>query len=243
MIESVRKSTGVRDIGAALKRRLSGLRKKGRSGIGNTLATYPGEREILRTATLVVTDTRLAYIDQFDRTLKTYMFEHMISIDKKYYSPNPLNRRLCKALVGAAVFFLLVTAIADLTNIGDTSLLIVYVPLILSLTLGLLVWRDMRPRYQLEWQMINGHTDKIVQEPMGREWLSGSTKREAGMNKLANAMVEAMSAKSWWPSADGRTRDTDDDALATSQKQADNSEQDLPAKQRKLELVTSLYAE
>ena len=50
----------------------------------DAIQSYPGENEILRQGLVLVTDTRLAYIDPFDRMLKTYMFEHMISVHKVF---------------------------------------------------------------------------------------------------------------------------------------------------------------
>ena len=198
------------------------------------IAAYPGEKELLRTATVLVTDTRIAYIDAFDRTLKTYMFEHMLSVSKHYYRPTALNRRLCKGLIFGAIVVLLIAIIVDITSGSHSSMLMVYVPLILSLLIGGLVWRDMRPRYNVEWQMTNGSNGKISTEPLMREWMMDNRNREKFMDRLAQAMTQALSAKAWWPSAD-----------RIPPAQTDMFVQPIPEtpseKKPKLTLVNSLY--
>lgn len=157
----------------------------------------------MRKGTVLVTDTRLAFIDPFDRMLKTYMFEHMISLQKKYYRTTAINRILCKALLLFGFILLLITLIIDLLDNDSRGFLLVYIPAILSLIVGLLVWRDMRPKYKIEWTMRDGSKDKIATEPLLREWLRNSKNREAFMDELAQAMNEALSGKAWWPANQG----------------------------------------
>lgn len=163
------------------------------------IKSFAGENEIFRKGTVLVTDTRLAYIDPFDRMLKTYMFEHMISLNKNYYRTTTMNRRFCKALLLFGIVVMLITVIIDLLDNDSRGFVLVYIPALLSLIIGLLVWRDMRPKYRVEWQMRDGSKDKIATEPMFREWLMGSNKRELFMDDLAQAMNEALSGKAWWP--------------------------------------------
>lgn len=199
------------------------------------IATYAGEKELLRTATVLVTDTRIAYIDAFDRTLKTYMFEHMLSVSKHYYRPTVLNRRLCKGLIFGATIVLLIAIIIDIISGSHSSMLMVYVPLIFSLLIGALVWRDMRPRYNVEWQMTNGTNGKISTEPLMREWIMDNRNREKFMDRLAQAMTQALSAKAWWP-AQNRTQPAQADMFVKPV-----SETLAREEKPKLTLVNSLY--
>ena len=202
------------------------------------IAAYPGEKELLRTGTILVTDTRLAYIDAFDRTLKTYMFEHMLSVNKHYYRPTILNRRLCKGVILGAVIVLLITIIVDITSGSHSSMLMVYIPLLMSLLVGLLVWRDMRPRYNVEWEMTNGTTGKISTEPLMSEWLRDNRNREKSMDRLAFAMNQALSAKAWWPAKGNSNRDQLDMFVdPVSAVQATTQPESKP----KLTLVNNLY--
>ncbi len=163
------------------------------------IAAFDNEKEIFRKGHVLVTDTRLAYIDPFDRMLKTYMFEHMISLDKKYYRSSAINRRLCKGLLLAGLFVLLLTFIIDLLDTTSRGFVLVYIPALLSMLIGMMVWRDMRPKYRVQWKMRDGSTDQITTEPMFREWLVNNKRREHFMDELAQAMNEALSGKAWWP--------------------------------------------
>ena len=165
--------------------------------------SFPGEKEILRKPTMLVTDTRLAFIDPYDRTLKTYMFEHMISVNKVYYKPTAFLRALCKGLIITGILLLLITLIVDLLDNDSRGFVLVYIPAVLSLVIGLLVWRDMRPKYKVEWKMRDGSTDKIATELLFSAWLRNSKKKESGMDDLTRAMNEALSNKAWWPANNG----------------------------------------
>lgn len=127
------------------------------------------------------------------------MFEHMISVRKSYYRPNTINKRFCKILLFFAFITLLVVFIVDLSHPDSKGFIIVYIPLLLSLALGGKVWRDMRPKYQIEWQMRDGTKDRIAGEQLMKEWLQDSPDREAFMEDLLQAINEALSAKTWWP--------------------------------------------
>jgi ASC-1-like (ASCH) protein len=165
------------------------------------IALYDNEVEIFRKGHVLVTDTRLAYIDPFDRMLKTYMFEHMISLDKSYYRGSAMNRRICKILLLAGFVILLLTFILDLLDTTSKGFVLVYLPALLSMLIGGLVWRDMRPKYKVEWRMRDGSIGRIATEPLFREWLTDSKRREIFMDELAQAMNQAISRKAWWPSA------------------------------------------
>jgi hypothetical protein len=204
----------------------------------NAIAAYPGEKELLRTGTILVTDTRLAYIDAFDRTLKTYMFEHMLSVNKHYYRPTSLNRRLCKGVILAAIVVLLITIIVDMTSGNHSSMIMVYIPLLMSLVVGLLVWRDMRPRYSVEWEMTNGTKGKISTEPLMREWLLDNRNREKSMDRLAHAMNEALSAKAWWPKGSHANQAQMDMFVEPASPEKSIA---VPGEKPKLTLVNSLY--
>lgn len=164
------------------------------------IALFDNEEEIFRKGHVLVTDTRLAFIDPFDRMLKTYMFEHMISVDKTYYRSNAANRRICKVLLFTGFVVLLLTFILDLLDTSSKGFVLVYLPVLLSMMIGIMVWRDMRPKYKIEWRMRDGSTGKISTEPMLREWITDSKRRESFMDELAEAMNKALSAKAWWPS-------------------------------------------
>jgi len=169
---------------------------------------FPGEKEIFRKGLVLVTDTRLAYIDPFDRMLKTYMFEHMISTHKQFYRTTDLNRRLCKGLLFLSILAFLVILTIDLLDSTSQSFFLVYIPLFSSILIGIKVWNDMKPRYVLHWRMRDLSYGEIVQEPMLRERMMGNTQREVFMNDLANAMNQALSAKSWWPARQASTQQT-----------------------------------
>ena len=191
---------------------------------------FKNEKEIFRKGHVLVTDTRLAYIDPFDRMLKTYMFEHMISLDKKYYRGSSMNRRFCKLLLLTCVFVLLLTFIIDLLDTTSRGFVLVYIPTLLSMLVGIMVWRDMRPKYRVQWKMRDGSTDQISTEPMFREWFLDNKRREAFMDELARAMNEALSGKAWWPGSDNKTREFVEDVRDSQ-----------PAEKPKLTLVTDKY--
>jgi hypothetical protein len=194
------------------------------------IAAFDNEKEIFRKGHVLVTDTRLAYIDPFDRMLKTYMFEHMISLDKKYYRGSAVNRRFCKGLLLAGIFVLLITMIIDLLDTTSRGFVLVYIPALLSMLIGVMVWRDMRPKYRVQWKMRDGSTDQISTEPMFREWMTDNKRREQFMDELAQAMNQALSGKAWWPATDHRTRELIEDVR-------DQPQTDKP----RLKLVTDHY--
>ncbi len=165
----------------------------------DAIKLYPGENELFRKGLILVTDTRLAYIDPFDRMLKTYMFEHMISMHKQFYRTTLFNRRLCKGLLIISLLVLLIILTIDLLDSNSSGFFLIYVPLLASIALGVKVWNDMKPRYVIHWRMSDLTYEEIVQEPILRERLLGSTKREDFMNALADAMNQALSGKSWSP--------------------------------------------
>lgn len=183
--------------------RVRQTRKKNTPPARSKIDSFPGEREILRKPAMLVTDTRLAFIDPYDRKLKTYMFEHMISVNKDYYKPTNFIRGFCKGLIFTGVLLLLITIIVDLLDNNSRGFVLVYIPALLSLIVGILVWRDMRPKYKVEWKMRDGSTDKIATELMVSAWLMNSKTREDGMDELINAMNEALSNKAWWPANNG----------------------------------------
>lgn len=165
----------------------------------DVIKLFPGETEIFRQGVVLVTDTRLAYIDPFDRMLKTFMFEHMISLHKHFYRSTVFNRRLCKALLFISLLVFLIIVTIDLLDSKSSGFFLVYLPLLASILLGIKVWNDMKPWYVLHWRMRDNTYGEIVQEPMFRERIRGNNKREVFMNDLANAMNQALSAKAWWP--------------------------------------------
>jgi len=172
----------------------------------DVIKLFPGETEIFRQGLVLVTDTRLAYIDPFDRMLKTFMFEHMISLHKHFYQSTVFNRRLCKALLFIALLVFLIIVTIDLLDSKSSGFFLVYLPLLASILLGIKVWNDMKPWYVIHWRMRDNTYGEIVQEPMFRERIRGNNKREVFMNDLANAMNQALSAKAWWP---GRNHESD----------------------------------
>ncbi len=192
---------------------------------------FPGESEIFRKGLILVTDTRLAYIDPFDRMLKTYMFEHMISVHKQFYRTTLFNRRFCKGLLFITLLVFLIILTIDLLDSNSKGFFLIYVPLIASIAIGLKVWNDMKPRYSLHWRMRDLTYGEIVIEPLLRERIMGNNKREEFMNELAEAMNQALSGKSWWPT--NSTTQTHDKDLETQATQAE----DRPA----LKLVTENY--
>ena len=198
------------------------------------IALFPGETEIYRKGTVLVTDTRLAYIDPFDRMLKTYMFEHMISVHKQYYRATKLNRLICTLLLFIAVLMLVSAIAIDIFKETSSNYAVVYLPILLGLSIGLLVWRDMKPKYSVQWKMRDGTSDKISTEPMFREWLLNKSNREQFMDGLAEAMNKALSAKSWWPSATVITATTE-----ASDNDATDKEEENP--KARLRLVTDNY--
>ena len=163
------------------------------------IQSYPGEKEIFRKGLVLVTDTRLAYIDPFDLMLKTYMFEHMVSLHKQFYRTSVFNRRLCKSLLFISLLVFLVIVTIDLLDSKSSGFFLVYLPLIASILLGIKVWSDMKPWYVIHWRMSDHTYGEIVQEPWFSERVKGDNKREEFMNELANAMNQALSAKAWWP--------------------------------------------
>jgi len=160
---------------------------------------YPGEKEIFRKGTVLVTDTRLAFIDPFDLMLKTYMFEHMVSLHKQFYRTSIFNRRLCKALLFISLLVFLIIVTIDLLDSKSNGFFLVYLPLLGSIMLGVKVWNDMKPWYVIHWRMRDHTYGEILQEPMFSERIKGDNKREEFMSELASAMNQALSAKAWWP--------------------------------------------
>ncbi len=194
---------------------------------------FPGETEIFRKGTVLVTNTRLAYIDPNDRMFKTYMFEHMISLHKNYYRATPVNRLFCKVLLLTSTLMLVVAIAIDIFKETSQNYAIVYLPIMLGFLIGMLVWRDMRPRYTMQWKMRDGTEDKISTEPMYREWLLGKSQREEFMDGLAQAMNQAISAKSWWPGNNNSDPASSDD----TSEDPEHSETGKP----RLRLVTDNY--
>lgn len=199
--ELINKLTSQLSAGWKTGRAITKIKAPARSKID----AFPGEIELLRRPTVLVTDTRLAYIDPYDRKLKTYMFEHMISVNKEYYTPTNFIRGFCKALIVVGVLLVLITVIVDLLDNNSRGFVLVYIPALLSLIVGLLVWRDMRPKYKVEWKMRDGSTDKIATELLFGAWLMNDKNRENGMNDLTRAMNEALARKAWWPGNNAKT--------------------------------------
>ena len=209
------------------------------------IIAFEGERELLRKPTVLVTDTRLAFIDPFDRMLKTYMFEHMISVHKQYYRPTAFIRRFCKALILFGILLLLITLIIDLLDTDSRGFVLVYIPAFLSLVVGFLVWRDMRPKYKIEWKMRDGSTDKLATELLLRDWLLNSKKREIGMDNIAQAINEALSTKAWVPANNGIHSHGEQEMLTTTigmtGEPGDSEPADTQTGKRQLRLVTDHY--
>lgn len=163
------------------------------------IQAFPGEKEIFRKGLVLVTDTRLAFIDPFDRMLKTYMFEHMISVHKQFYQPTVFNRRLCKALLILCILAFFIVLTIDFLDSNSSGLFLVYLPILGSMAIGLKVWNDMKPWYVIHWRMSDHTYGEIAQEPMLSERMKADNSREVFMINLANAMNQALSAKAWWP--------------------------------------------
>ncbi len=163
------------------------------------ISLFPGEKEIFREGPVLVTDTRISHIDPFDRVLKTYMFEHMISLNKDFYHASARTRRICAGLIILASLILLFTFVIDIMDEESRQFAPVYIPVSISLLVGLIVWRDMRPKYRIEWIMRQGPPGGISTEPLFREWLMNNNGREQFMNKLVEAMNQAIAGKAWWP--------------------------------------------
>jgi len=172
------------------------------------IARFDNEEEVFRKRNVLVTDTRFAYIDPYDRTLKTYMLEHILTVDKSYYRGSAINRRLCKILLFSGCFVLLVTFILDLLDSSSRGFILVYLPALLSVLIGAMVWRDMRPKYKIEWRMRDGSMHKYATEPLFSEWMTDSKKRETYMDELTEALNKAISATAWWPSGRSEQRPT-----------------------------------
>jgi hypothetical protein len=211
------------------------------------ISLYPGEKEIFREGPVLVTDTRVSHMDPFDRVLKTYMFEHMISLNKNFYHASPKTRRFCVGLIVLTFLTLLFTAVIDLLDDNSRHFAPVYIPLLISLLVGLIVWRDMRPKYRIEWLMKDGIKGGISTEPLFREWLFNNNGREQFMNKLVEAMNKAIAGKAWWPHRD----QFDENRLNSYARQTDNSKQDKDSEtptqeashngKKHLKLVTDSY--
>jgi len=169
------------------------------NGKPKPIKLFPGEVEIFREGPVLVTDTRISHIDTFDRVLKTYMFEHMISLNKNFYLPMARTRMLCNSLILITFLALLFTFVIDLLDTGSRLFFPVYIPLLISLLVGLIVWRDMRPKYRIEWFMRDGEKGGIRTEPLLREWLVNNNKREEFMDNLIEAMNRAIAGRAWWP--------------------------------------------
>lgn len=199
---------------------------------------YKGETELFRKGLVLVTDTRLSYIDPFDLMLKTYMFEHMISLHKQFYRTSLFNRRLCKVLLVISLLVFLLILTIDLLDSDSNGFILIYIPLIASIAIGLKVWRDMKPRYALHWRMRDLTFGEIAVEPLLRERIKGDTKREVFMNELAQAMNQGLSGKAWWPDNVNRSTapETDDNSNLIN----DKSEQ-KPNGKPELTLVTDSY--
>jgi len=157
---------------------------------------FPGETEIFRKGLVLVTDTRLAYI---------------------------LNRRLCKGLLVFSVLAFLVILAIDILDSNSRTFFLVYIPLIAGILIAIKVWNDMKPRYVIHWRMRDLTYGEIVQEPYPGERMMGNREREMFMNNLADAMNQALSAKSWWPGGqlhaslpDNTSEDTE--AIASAEK-------------------------
>lgn len=209
------------------------------------IVAFAGEKELLRKPTVLVTDTRLAFIDPFDRMLKTYMFEHMISVHKQYYRPTDFIRRFCKGLMLGGILVLLITLIIDLLDTDSRGFVLVYIPAFLSLVVGFLVWRDMRPKYRIEWKMRDGSSDKLATELLLRDWLLDSRQREIGMDDIAQAINEALSGKAWWPANNGTHARGEQPLITTSigvaNEPAGTESTDPNTGKRHLKLVTDHY--
>ena len=209
------------------------------------ITLFPGEKEIFREGPVLVTDTRISHIDPFDRVLKTYMFEHMISLNKDFYHASARTHRLCIGLITLASLILLFTLFIDLVDEEARRFAPVYIPLLISLIVGLIVWRDMRPKYRIEWSMRDGNTGGIKTEPLLREWLVNNNKREQFMNKLVEAMNMAIAGKAWWPNRETLDQLSDNSQSTDSSITTEDADEENAATFRdsksKLKLVTDNY--
>lgn len=208
-----------------------------------TIQTFPGEKEIFRRGLILVTDTRLVFIDPFERMLKTYMFEHMISVHKQFYQTTTFNRLLCKGLLilSVLVFFIILTV--DFLDSSSRGFFLAYIPLFASILIGLKVWNDMKPSYVVHWRMSDNTYEEIRQEPLLSERIKGDTKRAEFMNDFANAINQALSAKAWCQPGtpgkndEGSSSEDSDQQSANTSKSAKSDQPTSP----KLELVTDSY--
>jgi len=164
------------------------------------IEAYPGEVELFRKGPVLVTDTRIAYIDPYDRMLKTYMFEHMISVHKQYYLPTTLNRRFCIGLLFVSIIAFVIAVIFDIVADHASAFMIIYIPILASIVIGFKAWNDMKPKYVVHWRMRDLTYGEMATEPYFRERIVNSKTRETFMDDLANAMNKALSGKAWWPS-------------------------------------------
>jgi len=164
------------------------------------IEAYPGEVELFRKGPVLVTDTRIAYIDPYDRMLKTYMFEHMISVHKQHYLPTTLNRRFCIGLLFISIITLVIAIIFDIVADHASAFKIVYIPILASIAIGFKAWHDMKPKYVVHWRMRDLTYGEMSTEPYFRERIMNSKTRETFMDDLTNAMNKALSGKAWWPS-------------------------------------------
>ncbi len=208
------------------------------------IEAFPGEHEIFRKGLFLVTDTRIAYIDPLDRMLKTYMFEHMISLHKHFYRTTAFNRRLCKGLLILCILVFFVTLTIDLLDNKSSGFIFVYLLLFASILLGIKVWNDMKPWYVIHWRMSDHTYGEILQEPLLGERLTGDTSREVFMTELANAMNQALSAKAWWPAStqqasNNKTRETASTFNQTTTDKSASGSNDKSSTQ--LKLVTENY--
>lgn len=205
---------------------------------------FPGEKEIFRKGLVLVTDTRLAYIDPFDLMLKTYMFEHMVSMHKQFYRTTIFNRRLCKSLLFISLLVFLVIVTIDLLDSKSSGFFLVYLPLIASILLGIKVWNDMKPWYVIHWRMSDHTYCEIVQEPWLSERIKGDNKREEFMNELADAINQALAARAWRPGNPIESQfpvDYRHPGNENSNENQSNTSADTASVKPPLELVTDNY--
>lgn len=182
------------------------------------------------------------------------MFEHMISLNKNFYHASARTRRICVALIVLASLTLLFTVVIDVMGEDSRRFMPVYIPLLISLVVGLIVWRDMRPKFRIEWFMRDGNSGGIKTEPLFREWLVNNNGREQFMNKLVEAMNQAIAGKAWWPHQQPvnhsvgnansvETQDEDSDSLekSTPSDTERPSRETLRNSKKELRLVTDNY--
>ncbi len=202
------------------------------------IQVYPGEQEIFRKGLVLVTDTRLAYIDPFDRMLKTYMFEHMISLHKQFYRTTAFNQILCKLLLILCILVFFVILTIDFFDSSSGGFFLAYIPLFASILLGLKVWNDMKPSYIVHWRMRDHTYGEIAQEPFLSERFKGDNKREIFMNELVSAMNQALSAKAWHRPQMLNATDSNGDQTTTDDSDRSHSNQSSTPR---LKLVTDNY--